>query len=214
MLKKRLPITVLILFMCPLGLAAQELPLNAILPVLFSTYDSNNDLIDADSTPTCSSYSPASTTPIHTVNATSFGASTGKYLASLTLSSANGYVVGTVYRVQCTATVATKVGVVDKGTIRVMAAENVAGTPQWAGVLNTGTAQAGAASTITLASAASSTNAYYSRSSAIIVIVGGTGSGQARKIISYVGSTRVATVDTPWVTNPNSTSIYAILPSR
>lgn len=70
-----------------------------------------------------------------------------------------------------------------------------------------GTAQAGAATTITLASDASAVddayNDYY------IKITGGTGEGQARKITDYVGSTKVATVAT-WGTNPDNTSTYKV----
>jgi hypothetical protein len=71
-----------------------------------------------------------------------------------------------------------------------------------------GTAQAGAASTITLASAASSTNSIYNDRT--IRITGGTGIGQSRVITGYVGSTRVATVHASWTTNPDNTSTYSI----
>lgn len=72
----------------------------------------------------------------------------------------------------------------------------------------TGTAQAGSSTTITLASGASSTNDAYSF--AKITITGGAGSGQSRIIISYVGSTKIATVGQTWTTNPNNTSVYSI----
>lgn len=72
-----------------------------------------------------------------------------------------------------------------------------------------GTAQAGAAGTITLASEASSTDDYYN--GAVVKIVSGTGAGQSRQIIDYVGSTRVATVDANWVTNPSSDSVYIVI---
>lgn len=76
-------------------------------------------------------------------------------------------------------------------------------------LVRSGTAQAGAASSITLDSGASSVNSYYRGS--LIHITGGTGAGQARIIIGYVGSTKVATVDTAWATNPDNTSTFAIL---
>jgi len=75
-----------------------------------------------------------------------------------------------------------------------------------------GTAQAGAASTITLDSGASSVNAFYSRAGTLVVILSGTGAGQVRLITGYVGSTRVATVNVTWVTNPDNTSVFLILP--
>lgn len=79
-----------------------------------------------------------------------------------------------------------------------------------AGVLARGTAQAGAATTITLASGASATDDLYN--SAIVSIVSGTGAGQTRIVADYVGSTKVATVDAAWATNPDSTSVYELLP--
>lgn len=73
---------------------------------------------------------------------------------------------------------------------------------------DTGTAQAGASTTITLKSASNSTDDYYN--GLYITITGGTGSGQIRIIEDYVGSTKVATVDRVWTTTPNSTSTYSI----
>lgn len=75
--------------------------------------------------------------------------------------------------------------------------------------LRSGTAQAGAATTITLDASASATNSFYNND--LIVITGGTGANQARFISAYVGATKVATVAT-WATNPDNTSTFAILP--
>lgn len=69
-----------------------------------------------------------------------------------------------------------------------------------------GTAQAGAATTITLASGASATDDFYN--GITIELVRGTGVGQRRRITDYVGSTKVATVDLAWATNPSSSSQY------
>lgn len=74
-----------------------------------------------------------------------------------------------------------------------------------------GTAQAGAASSITLASDASATTNYYNGCS--VYISGGTGSGQLRKISSYNGTTKVATVNSSWSVNPDATSTYIIGPT-
>lgn len=71
-----------------------------------------------------------------------------------------------------------------------------------------GTATAGAASTITLATGASTTSGFYNQ--CWIGIVSGTGAGQVRQIASYVGGTLVATVSAAWSTNPDNTSIYTI----
>jgi hypothetical protein len=70
-----------------------------------------------------------------------------------------------------------------------------------------GTAQAGAATTITLSS--SDTAAAGDVTNRKITIVGGTGIGQSRYISAYNTSTRVATVPT-WTTNPDSTSQYQL----
>jgi len=71
------------------------------------------------------------------------------------------------------------------------------------------TAQAGAATTITLDAGASAVNDFYKND--FIYITGGTGAGQCRLISGYVGATKVATVTT-WATNPDVTSTFAIIP--
>lgn len=76
-------------------------------------------------------------------------------------------------------------------------------------VSDSGTAQAGGASTITLRSGASASDSYYNKSA--VKIVSGAGANQVRQITAYVGATKVATVDTAWVTNPDNTSIYQVL---
>lgn len=71
-----------------------------------------------------------------------------------------------------------------------------------------GTASAGGASTITLVGGVATDNYYKGQ---LVRITGGTGIGQARAIASYVGSTKVATVNRAWVTNPDSTSVFQVL---
>ena len=71
-----------------------------------------------------------------------------------------------------------------------------------------GTAQAGASSTITLTSGASTTDDRYNNFT--ITIIGGTGLGQSKLITDYVGSTKVATISGTWAINPDNTSIYSI----
>ncbi len=76
-----------------------------------------------------------------------------------------------------------------------------------------GTAEAGAATTITLMATATlgitsiEPNYYLG---ARIGIESGTGAGQVRRISAFVSSTRVCTVPT-WTTNPDSTSVYSIM---
>jgi hypothetical protein len=72
-----------------------------------------------------------------------------------------------------------------------------------------GMAQAGAASTITLASTYPAVDDVFNGRT--IKIVSGTGAGQSRTISDYVGSTKVATVSVAWITTPDATSVYSIL---
>lgn len=71
----------------------------------------------------------------------------------------------------------------------------------------TGTAGAGANTTITL-TGQSATNDVYNNM--YVYITEGTGSGQVRKITDYVGATKVATVENAWTTNPDNTSVYIV----
>jgi hypothetical protein len=73
----------------------------------------------------------------------------------------------------------------------------------------TGTAQAGGAGSITLASGASGTNDFYN--GMVISLTGGTGSGSKGIITDYVGSTKVATVQKSTAAfTPDGTSTYSI----
>ena len=74
--------------------------------------------------------------------------------------------------------------------------------------VTTQTAQAGASNTITLTSGSSSTSGSYVGQ--VITTTGDTGSGQSKTIISYDGSTKIATVDSAWSVNPNNTTTYTI----
>ena len=75
-------------------------------------------------------------------------------------------------------------------------------------VEQTGTAQAGGASTITLAAAASANDDEYNAFG--VRITSGTGSGQSRAISDYAGATKVATVSAAWTTQPDATSVYEV----
>lgn len=77
--------------------------------------------------------------------------------------------------------------------------------------VNEGLAQGGTSDTITLNALASSVdNAYKNQ---IIFIRSGTGEDQARRVLSYVGSTRIATICHNWDTTPDTTSAYVMLPN-
>jgi len=74
-----------------------------------------------------------------------------------------------------------------------------------------GLAQAGAAGSITLATTASASANIYK--GMFVRIVAGTGTGQCRYINDYTAG-RVASVTPNWVTNPDATSVYELLPSE
>lgn len=76
--------------------------------------------------------------------------------------------------------------------------------------VNEGLITAATANTVTLnANASAIDNAYVEQ---VVFIRSGTGQDQARAIVSYDGTTKVATVYPAWVTNPSTDSGYAILP--
>lgn len=76
-------------------------------------------------------------------------------------------------------------------------------------VLATGTAQAGASNSVTLASGSTSATGFYE--GATVKLTGGTGAGQVRTIVGYNGTTKVASVDRNWTTTPDNTTTYALL---
>jgi hypothetical protein len=72
-----------------------------------------------------------------------------------------------------------------------------------------GTAQSGSTSTtIKLRAGASFSDDAYNNLT--IEIISGTGAGQSKTITDYVGSTKVATVNSAWTTTPDTTSVYKI----
>jgi hypothetical protein len=96
------------------------------------------------------------------------------------------------------------------GTMRVL----IDGVEQYrcGSSIRNNTAQAGAATTITLDAGASATNDFYR--TRWVRITGGTGVGQVRQITGYVGATKVATVNAAWATNPDNTSTFEISQTR
>lgn len=80
-----------------------------------------------------------------------------------------------------------------------------------AAVVDAGTAQAGGATSITLAATASSTNDIYNGDR--VEIIAGTGAGENAIITDYDGTTKVATVTPAFVITPDATSEYQIVPA-
>lgn len=106
----------------------------------------------------------------------------------------------------------TKVAVVDKDwrTTPTSASSYVIFASSGALHVNEGLAQGGAASTITLNTAASSTDDIYVGQT--IFILGGAGQDQSRIVTAYNGTTKVATVHKAWDVTPGATSSYVMLP--
>jgi hypothetical protein len=76
--------------------------------------------------------------------------------------------------------------------------------------VRTAVAQAGGATSITLDASASSTDDLYVGQR--VRLADGTGVGQDRIITAYNGTTKVATVDHAWATNPDNTTTFVIKP--
>lgn len=77
-------------------------------------------------------------------------------------------------------------------------------------IVRANTAQAGGTNTITLDAGASAVTDFYANQT--IFLVGGTGIGQSKKISTYNGTSKVATVDSNWATQPDVTTVFLILP--
>jgi hypothetical protein len=75
-------------------------------------------------------------------------------------------------------------------------------------LVSSGTAQAGGVNTVTLAAGDSATTNIYAEWA--VFITGGTGAGQSNPIVSYNGTTKVATCLNNWTTVPDATSTYEI----
>ena len=73
----------------------------------------------------------------------------------------------------------------------------------------TGILAGGAAGSVTLGATAQALDDFYNGQ--VIVIFDTTGIGQARLIVDYVGSSKVASIVPNWVTTPNATYTYLIL---
>lgn len=79
-------------------------------------------------------------------------------------------------------------------------------------IFDQGIAQGGSNAAITLAATASSVDEIFDQ--AKVILVAGTGSGQERVIVAYNGTSKVASLSSNWVINPDSTTSYEILPAR
>lgn len=72
----------------------------------------------------------------------------------------------------------------------------------------TGTAQGGDSTSITLDAGASGVDDAYA--AMVVRITANTGAGQIREIYAYTGADKKATINHPWATNPNATSVFRV----
>lgn len=169
----------------------------------FSTYDTDGAPITLAGTPAISVYKDNSTTQTTTgvTLTTDFDSVTGLHNVRI-VTTDSFYAGGSNFQVVITTGTVDSISVV--GTV--LAEFSIDAS------YHSGTAQAGAASSITLSASASATDDFYNGS--YVSLAGGTGSGgQSPRIISdYNGTTKVASIFPNWATNPDSTSIYVVAP--
>lgn len=169
---------------------------NARYRVVFPVYDADGDLVTAMSTPDSEVSQDQGTFADATNEATEIATSSGMYYLDL---------VAGEMDTKCTA-------VIVKSATSGMKTTPLILYPRRFPVVRTGTAQAGAATTITLDSGASAKDDFYN--GCYVNITNNSpanAQGQARRITDYVGSTKVATVEAAWGTNPSSASTFEIL---
>lgn len=203
--------TLFLILVAAISLEAQvQVPLGEVvhMPDLFTFSPSTGVETAADTIPKCSVYEEDTDTAIIILGSMVLRtATTNDYRYSFTASAANGFEIGKWYNGNCYAAVEAIDGNANKMHFRVVAPEPFEGSSL---ALRTGTAQAGATTSITLDAGASAVTNFYVNTT--IQITGGTGAGQARLITAYNGTTKVATVGT-WATTPGASSTFAILPT-
>lgn len=169
---------------------------NARFRVVFPLLDADGDLVTGATTPDSEVSQDQGTFADATNEATEIATSSGMYYLDL---------IATELDTKCTAVIVKSATAGMKTTPMVL-------YPRRFPVLRTGTAQAGGASTITLDAGASALNSFYNGCYVNITNNSPANAlGQARRITGYVGSTKVATVEAAWGTNPDVTSTFEIL---
>jgi hypothetical protein len=164
--------------------------------VVFPLLDADGDLVTGASTPDTERSIDMGTFADCTNEMTEIATSSGMYYIDLTATETTGKHVAVIAK---SATAGMKTTALSIPITRLP-------------ILRSGTAQAGGASTITLDSGASAKDGAYI--GLYVQCSNDTPSnvqGQTRKIISYVGSTKVATVASAWGTNPSSSTTFDIL---
>lgn len=188
---------------------------NAAYRVTFGIYDADGDLVTAAAA-LDSEVSIDGGAFVDCLNeATEIATSSGIYFLDLPAAEMNGDTIGVIVKTTTTGAKTTALILYpqEAGDIRVdvdswagvAVPTTEAGGP---GVVRRGTAQGGAAQSITLDAGASATNDKFN--GGLVEIIGGTGVGEARQITDYDGTSKVATVDLVWVTIPDATSVFRV----
>ncbi len=130
----------------------------------------------------------------------------GRYSATFTLP--QSYLIGDTVTLTIAATVSTVAGKAVIWTQRLGI-----GVPFETGFAQGGSSGSsvapGVPSSITLRSGASSVNDFFKDQ--VIFLLSGTGAGETNRITAYNGLSKVATVETPWVSPPDVTTRYIVL---
>lgn len=127
-----------------------------------------------------------------------------KYMYTLDSADTSRFLVSTHFPVSNNATVQ---GAAVNGAVQIV--EVTAGGSSYRA--NTGTvASVASATKLNLETAASATDGFYTNST--IYIATGTGAGQLRDIVAYLGSTRTVTVNTGFSPSPTDSSTYVVGP--
>ena len=169
---------------------------NARFRVVFPILDADGDLVTAAATLDSELSQDQGTFADATNEATEIATSSGMYYLDL---------IATELDTKSTAVIVKTATAGAKTTPLVL-------YPKRLPVIRTGTGQAGAASTITLDSGASALDDFYN--GCYVNITNNDPAnvlGQARRVTDYVGSTKVATIEGTWGTNPTSASTFEIL---
>lgn len=172
---------------------------NARFRVLLPVLDADGDLVTGMSTPDSELSQDCGTFADATNEATEIATSSGMYYLDL---------IATELDTKSTAIIVKSATAGMKTTPLVL-------YPVRLPVIRTGTAQAGGASSITLDASASAITDYYV--GCYVNITNNTPSnalGQARRITAYNGSTKVATVEGTYGTNPSSSSTFEVLATQ
>jgi hypothetical protein len=176
---------------------AHEFPIYAgRYRVYFPLLDADGDLVTGASTPDSERSIDGATFADCTNEMTEVATGSGVYYLDLTKTEMTS---------KCTVVIAKSATAGMKTTVLTL-------YPKRMFVLRSGTAQAGGSATITLDSGASAKdNAYAGMYVQCSNNTPSNVEGQTRKIISYVGSTKVATVEANWGTNPSSSTTFDLL---